>query len=225
MRKGINTYKPAPHEVLELEAFKKMDNAAVTAGLPIGIMMEQAGFQLARLVAGLLAKNGKVIAGIGPGNNGGGGLVAARRLKAWGVDVGLHLAKQKGNEHFTTQLKRCRNFSIPLNPDWSADIFIDAYLGFSQRLPLDNDFSIIIKNVNAMSAKIISLDLPTGYGDNNRINPEIIVCLAAAKKPLTEYLNTSKIFIADLGIPFSVYKDFGFQSPIPFSGEGIVKWI
>ncbi len=80
-------------QALSLESFKKMDYLAVEKyDLPIELMMENAGLQLARLIALKATKNSKITIGVGNGNNGGGGLVAARRLAAWGYDVYLDLA-------------------------------------------------------------------------------------------------------------------------------------
>ena len=58
-------------------------------------MMEQAGLHLARLVRRFLGDRveGRWIAVVcGKGNNGGGGMVAARHLLNWGGRVGLGLA-------------------------------------------------------------------------------------------------------------------------------------
>jgi NAD(P)H-hydrate epimerase len=57
--------------------------------LSIELMIEYAGLQLARLIALKATKTSKITIGVGNGNNGGGGLVAARRLAAWGYDVYL----------------------------------------------------------------------------------------------------------------------------------------
>ena len=73
---------------LSLEAFKEMDYYAVNNyHLPVELMMESAGMQLARLTASVAGPGATVLVGVGPGNNGGGGLVAARRLEAWGYEV------------------------------------------------------------------------------------------------------------------------------------------
>ena len=74
-----------------------MDYLAVNEYLlPIELLMENAGLHLARLVTHILPTPGKVLIGVGPGNNGGGGLVAARRLAAWGYKVDLDLPLQTG---------------------------------------------------------------------------------------------------------------------------------
>jgi NAD(P)H-hydrate repair Nnr-like enzyme with NAD(P)H-hydrate epimerase domain len=72
------------NRAMELSEFKAMDYIAVNDyNLPVELMMENAGLQLAKLVARSADKSQTILIGIGNGNNGGGGLVAARRLLAW----------------------------------------------------------------------------------------------------------------------------------------------
>ena len=69
------------HGSISIDQFKKMDELAIHKyGLSIELMMENAGLQLARLISQYATKQSTIHIGIGTGNNGGGGLVAARRL-------------------------------------------------------------------------------------------------------------------------------------------------
>ena len=77
---------------LSIDRFKEMDALAIQEySLPIELMMENAGLQLARLVCEFANLKSDIWIGIGPGNNGGGGLVAARKLSAWGYPVNLDI--------------------------------------------------------------------------------------------------------------------------------------
>lgn len=73
--------------LLSIADFRKMDTLAIGKyALPIELMMENAGLQLARLTSLLLPDTDKkILIGVGSGNNGGGGLVAARRLAGGGT--------------------------------------------------------------------------------------------------------------------------------------------
>ena len=54
--------------------------------IPVELMMEHAGLNLARLAVRLSNGNSRIFQVIaGSGNNGGGGLVAARRLAFWNL--------------------------------------------------------------------------------------------------------------------------------------------
>jgi len=221
----VPNYTPEAHELLELSTFKKLDYRAEECDIPVRLMMEQAGFQTARLAASYVKPSQKILIGAGPGNNGGGGLVAARRLKAWGYEVSLHLPRAGGNELFNEHLFRCRKQGISYRPDWEAEVFVDAYLGFSQRQPLEHDYELAVSRMNESPAIVVALDIPTGYADKGvSLKPDCIVCLAAPKKILLPYLQSIPVYIADLGIPGSIYREFGFNRTIPFYVEGLVKW-
>ena len=223
---NVLEYSPESYEVLPLENFKIMDNAAIEYGLDIPIMMEHAGYQLAKFVYQMANRPNRVVIGVGPGNNGGGGLVAARRLQGWGIETSLHIISDNGNSFMQEHLSRSIKFGVSTSPEWDADVFIDAYLGFSQRLPLDEKFERVVKHVNRLDSLKISLDLPTGIGDKElMILPDAVLTLAAPKTVLTDIRNISPVFIADIGIPFSIYRMFGFTKPLPFESDGFIQWI
>jgi NAD(P)H-hydrate epimerase len=218
---------------IAISAFKEMDFLAIEKfGLPIELMMENAGLHLARLIASQSGEPGKVLIGIGKGNNGGGGLVAARRLSAWGFDVYLYLPGDQLNELPKKQFNRAISFgakTTKLNgssvPYINCDIFVDAFMGFSQRLPISDQIKLMLEKISASSIKTISLDLPTGFNKDNMetpFKPDIILTMAAMKTELIPLLGSTNIFIADIGIPASVYSEFGMEYPAQFTGNGIV---
>src|SRR5688500_11083899 len=61
--------------------------AAETFGMPAAVLMENAGAALAQRALELAAPTGRFVVLCGRGNNGGDGLVAARRLAALGRRV------------------------------------------------------------------------------------------------------------------------------------------
>ena len=149
---------------LDLADFRKMDYYAVEKyQLPIELMMENAGLHLATLAAGTIDKTGKIVIGVGNGNNGGGGLVAARRLAAWGFEVRLDLYGDIEKELPRKQLDRALAFGATTSICSKPDLWIDTYLGFSQRLPLRPDLLKKIDKANATNCLRISL----GY--SNRV--------------------------------------------------------
>lgn len=215
-------------EALELNDFKEMDYYTVKEyQLPIELMMENAGLQLARIISKSASKDTPIKIGIGNGNNGGGGLVAARRLLAWGYLVYLDVFTEIDKPLPLLQLKRALKFGAKLDEIKEVDIWVDAYLGFSQRLPLEQKLQERIEQANKSNAIQISLDIPTGYlGDTSSIyfKADKIVTLAASKKTLYNLDKKTEIWIADLGIPAEVYKKYN-SKPLPFHENGILKLI
>jgi len=214
-------------EALNLEQFKEMDYYAVeNYFLPIELMMENAGLQLANLIVKSIENpKDKILIGVGNGNNGGGGLVAARRLAAWGYDVYLDMFTNINKELPKKQLERAISFGVNNNTITNPDIWVDAYLGFSQRLPLGEELLLRIYEVYTYDCKKISLDIPTGFlGDSSThyFDANQVMSLAASKKILYHLPHETEIFIADLGIPHQVYQKFGIDTP-PFHSNNILK--
>ena len=114
-------------DALSFEQMKKLDYYTVEAyKLPIELMMENAGLHLARLTSTQAEAGSKVLIGIGTGNNGGGGLVAARRLKAWGYDVYLDIPDLNLKDLPKMQLERAMRFGVKQENISNPDVFILA---------------------------------------------------------------------------------------------------
>ena len=202
---------------LSLEAFKEMDYWAVEKyNLSIELMMENAGLQLARLIVKKATEASVITIGVGNGNNGGGGLVAARRLAAWGYIVNLDLVVPITKDLAKAQLERALLFGAKEGIPETTDIWVDAYLGFSQRLPLSDAFVKSIGLANASSAFRISLDIPVGISKDGELlgfKANQVMTLAAPKTILEKLPNEVEVFMADLGIPKSVYEHFNIKMP------------
>lgn len=210
---------------LPVEKFKEMDYLAVNEYLlPIELMMENAGLHLARLITHILPDPGMVLIGIGPGNNGGGGLVAARRLSAWGYRVMLDVPVKELYPLPKTQLARALAFGTEIHTIDNPDVFVDAYLGFSQRLPLSTSIQESVDRSNQISCPKISLDIPTGF---NKISgetvfkPDIILTLGAMKSELIKLTGKTEFYLADLGIPAIIYENFHISYPPEFRIGGL----
>ncbi|MCF8224923.1 MAG: NAD(P)H-hydrate epimerase [Bacteroidales bacterium] len=194
---------------LSLEAFREMDYYAVNNyHLPVELMMESAGLQLARLSATVVHPGSKVLVGVGPGNNGGGGLVAARRLEAWGYKVHIQMPIATNHPMIREQLKRTIAYGVEKTIESEYDLVLDCFFGFSQRLPLPEDISELISIMNTMRSAKISLDIPTGICDEQgsvRFKTDKVLTVAAPKTILLNHIDEYRLFIADVGIPQEVY--------------------
>ena len=215
--------------VLPIEQFRDMDYLAVEKyHLPIELMMENAGLNLARYAASLLPMKSAILIGVGTGNNGGGGLVAARRLAGWGFKVIIDLPNPNLKKLPAIQLKRAMAFGAVIKRAKKPSLFIDAYFGFSQRLPLPSEFESSIEKANKLPCKKISLDLPSGFDKASSASifkPDIIITLAAMKTELLPLLESTQIILADIGIPELVYVEQGKKLPANFSKNSLLKII
>lgn len=210
---------------ISIDDFKEMDYLAVKVyGLPIELMMENAGLQLANLIASLTTLSDSVLIGIGNGNNGGGGLVAARRLAAWGYEVYLDIPLTLTKELPLKQLDRALKFGVKLESIVNPPIWVDAYFGFSQRLPLARIFEDRIKKANEQNCIRISLDLPSGFMGNKGSHYFLshhVLSLGGLKDVLYHLPRDVNLYIADLGIPKIIYDKFGVSFP-PFQKSSLI---
>jgi len=213
---------------LSISKFRKMDYAAINRyHLPIELMMENASLNLVRLIALHATPESMILFGIGKGNNGGGGLVAARRLLGWGFKVWLNIPDEALNPLVQTQLERALAFGAKTAVVANPDLFVEAYLGFSQRLPLSAAYDEAVKMANELTCLKISLDLPTGFDHSmgeSIFKPDIILTLAAMKKELLLPAVKANIYVADLGIPSKLYREFGVDPPDGFAASGILQY-
>jgi len=104
---------------------------------------------------------------------------------------------------------------------------VDAYFGFSQRLPLPDLYRTSINKANQHSAFRISLDLPSGFNKENGellFRPDLILTMAAPKTELIKFGYGPILQIADIAIPRELYDHFGILQPA-FHQSGIIKYL
>lgn len=190
--------------------------------IPIELMMELAGYNLANIAVNLSRnKYSNYIIIAGSGNNAGGGIVAARRLASWGLNAqvifpkGVNELKDVPKDQFirAKQLGIEMFNELPNNSlDFKNDsFFIDAYLGYGFT-PRQDDISENVFNFLSNINILLSLDIPSGLdattGSNySGINPIATLTLEFVKQGLliTERKNIGELYIADIGIPISIY--------------------
>jgi len=117
------------------------------------------------------------------------------------------------------QLERAILFGTKEDYVNEPDIWVDAYLGFSQRLPLSAIFLNRIKTANNSSVFRISLDIPIGIS-KELVEPMFmahqVLTLAAPKDILNILPPETDIRIADLGIPKKIYEHYKIPMPLFF---------
>jgi hydroxyethylthiazole kinase-like uncharacterized protein yjeF len=205
------------------EEMAKVDHIMVEElKIPVELMMELAGLNLAKVALNLSRnKDSNYIIIAGSGNNAGGGIVAARRLASWGLNAqiifprGVNELKNIPIE----QLKRAKQLGIEIVnelPDNSLyfkedSFFIDAYLGYGFT-PRQDDISEHVFSFLSKIINLLSLDIPSGLdattGSNySGINPIATLTLGFVKKGLliTERKNIGELFVVDIGIPMRIY--------------------
>ncbi len=125
---------------LTLGELRETESRALAEGLPL---MERAGCAAAKLALHWPGRIRRVVVLVGPGNNGGDGLVCARELEAAGLDVTL--------------------VHPPGIPDFSAaDLVIDALFGIGLARDLQDEAAALVEAANASGKPVLAIDTPSG---------------------------------------------------------------
>jgi len=217
-------------KIVTAAQMREIDRECVRLGTPVSLLMENAGQAVAEETRDYLGsiKKQHVLCLIGPGNNGGDGLVAARYLHEWGAKVSVYLCSPRLADDANLKLaweggitcieaaadKNLKKFDALLG---SATCVIDALLGTGKMRPLEGVFQKTLEKVNAAKKtgkfSIIAVDLPSGMdGDTGAIDPacpaaDITVTLAFPKPGLFRFPGAEragKVKIADIGIAASL---------------------
>lgn len=203
-------------------------------------MMENAGRNLAELAK---SKLGGQVAGVsiavlcGAGNNGGGGLVAARHLHNWGADIRLNLAfdtfRLKEVPAHQWRILSQMGLKNNANLDLSAvDLIIDALIGYGISGDPRQPIAGWIERANDAGKPILALDAPSGLDTTSGIpgNPCIkataTLTLALPKTGLLtqqarDYLG--ELYLADISVPPELYQHLGVEVPNLFAEDSILK--
>jgi NAD(P)H-hydrate epimerase len=217
-------------------------------GIALLQMMENAGRSLAELARLRLADNAEdrhVVVLVGLGNNGGGGLVAARHLANAGASVTVALTGDPplpGDvpEHQRRVLERMgmagsdHATSPAALPDLlsSAALVVDALLGYSGRGAPREPIARFILAANAAAAPRLALDLPSGLdGDTGLpatpcLRADATLTLAWPKVGLlatTALPIAGELFLTAIGIPPPIYRAVGVELGSLFSQGPIVR--
>jgi NAD(P)H-hydrate epimerase len=206
-------------------------------------MMENAGRSLALLAKRMLDNDicdRPLVVLAGRGNNGGGGLAAARHLLNWGAWVQIVCASSP--EQYTgaaaRQLGALHGMGAPLawaEEGWElpiADLIIDALIGYGLSGAPRGKTHDLIALANSSAAPVLSLDGPSGVDlDTGRcaaphIAASATLTLALPKRGLTLAPGRSAcgdLYLADIGVPPQVYGHWGIDLPPIFGRDPILK--
>jgi NAD(P)H-hydrate epimerase len=228
----------------------EVDRLAVDVyGITLLQMMEQAGSHLATVAAAELdgdLAGKRVLVAIGPGNNGGGGLAAARHLVNRGAIVQVVLARparrlaEAGRHQLATLLEMgvsCCMAIYDISAEEiedelaKADLVIDAVLGYRGRGAPHDEVATLIERIVDADERMLSLDLPSGMdADSGEAPPGAIrsratMTLALPKRGLVSAVGQERVgrlYLADIGLPAALYARMAIEVGTPFSAGRIV---
>ena len=222
----------------------RLERGTTAFGLSTDDLMEQAGLAIAqeirRAVGGVAGK--RVLTLVGPGNNGGDGLVVARHLACWGASVILFLATIRPDDDPNLRLalsEGAQAVSANSNDSLSAleralrssHVVVDAVLGTGRSRPLSgalaNVMARVSKNADLPRNRrplYVAVDVPTGVdaatGRADPLTPRTDLTLALGFPkvghfifPAPEYMGVLNTL--DIGIPPELSKDISLELITP----------
>src|SRR5512146_715135 len=191
-------------------------------GVPLLTLMENAGSGVAEYVLRRYARAERIAVICGKGNNGGDGLVAARKLHEAGKRVSVLLladpAEVKGDAG--AMLLR-----LPVQPlivrsaeeldaeaarqSFGADLLLDAVLGTGFKPPVSGLYAAAIERMNACPAPVFAVDIPSGASADAFAPEPHLKCRAdaiitfTASRPAHVFadLTRGEIAVAPIGSP------------------------
>jgi NAD(P)H-hydrate epimerase len=203
-------------------------------------MMENAGRNLAELAKRQLGgrvTDRTVVLLSGAGNNGGGGLVAARHLHNWGAKVELQLAfdVERLKEIPAHQWQVLSEMGLPSNeaPELEqADLIIDALIGYGLSGDPRPPVAGWIDKANDAGPPILALDAPSGLDTTSGIPGKPCIQAAATLTlalPKTGLMTSQakpyvgELYLADISVPPELYRRIGVEVPNLFAEDTILK--
>jgi NAD(P)H-hydrate epimerase len=154
-------------KVVTAAEMRAIEQGAVERGISLEILMDRAGRAVAAR-AGELCDERAILLLVGPGNNGGDGLVAARRLEREGRAVTVYAFHRPEVPDFAGRVVTAE--SDPNRAELASlvaqsSVVVDALLGIGQSRPPDESLASILQCANGnrvQAAHAIAVDMATG---------------------------------------------------------------
>jgi len=204
---------------------KKIDQNTVTYGMPIELMMENAGREICNQVLKKIKKSNttKVLVIAGKGNNGGGVIAASRHLSSHGVSLKLVVLGTKNTLSDPSKLNLSlvrknpkiqvicglKNLNKILLEIENADLILDGIFGIGINRNILEPYLSIISAINDSKAYVVSNDVPSGINAdsakiyNIAIKSNYLVVLHKPKIWMLK-IKPPKFIIVNIGIPIEI---------------------
>lgn len=205
-------------------------------------MMENAGRDLATQAKRMLTKelsDRKIVILCGTGNNGGGGMVAARHLHNWGAQVWTPLVGDQkslkevpSHQWATLQKMGLSGMKPALDLPEQPDLIIDAIIGYGLHGNPRGAAVDWINWGNNQESAILALDTPSGLDTTSGFpGSPCIRATATLTLGLPKIgLHSSQakpyvgdLYLADIGVPPELYQRIGLHVKAIFKKDTIIR--
>lgn len=193
---------------------KKMDETAQSFySIPGITLMEDASFSTYTIIKEKLKNAKKVVFVAGGGNNGGDALAVARLAFLDGCRNISILLSDSGKETKLRKIQRkaCEKIGLSVTKEADkalkdADLIVDGLFGIGLKGDPRAPYDELIEKINKAKAYVISIDVPSGIGDDVRFSKGIkadeTVCMAVPKSAVYLPQNRDLAGIINISFPF-----------------------
>ena len=215
-------------KILTTNQMRQLEESCAQIGLTTDVLMENAGKAVAEEVRRIMGNidQQKILFLIGPGNNGGDGLVAARHLHDWGAKVTIYLPTPRPKddpklkpvqERGITCVEAAEDEGLGRLEELlaSTNAVIDALFGTGPTRRFGGLIMMTLDRVSRVKKArpgwcIIALDLPSGLNaDTGAVEPSSLradytITLGFPKPGLFRFPGAErvgKITVVDIGMP------------------------
>jgi NAD(P)H-hydrate epimerase len=211
-------------KVTTVDEMRELDRRAISEySIPEPILMENAGhaaFCVAHREIGVGDKSFVVLCG--PGNNGGDGLVVARKLHSSGARVESFVLgdprEYRGSAKTNLEMLERSGSLVDTRPSLEAihraivdsDVVVDALLGTGLTREVGGVYAKIIEEVNRHGRQVLSLDIPSGVDGSTgqvkgvAVRADYTVTFGLPKRGLLLYPGAERIgrlFVTHISFP------------------------
>lgn len=207
-------------KILSSKAAAQLDQELMSSGAySIDQLMELAGLAVAKAIYKQFPPNTssssdspKVLVLVGPGNNGGDGLVCARHLKLWRhYEPVIYYPKRPQKDLYQRLTKQLQQLGVKeietieevkkLTAEPSLKVIVDSLFGFSFKPPVREPFKELIDHLAAKNkeiAPIVAVDIPSGWDVDQGpqdvdIGASVLVSLTAPKPCSEKFAAPGKV--------------------------------
>lgn len=221
-----------------------LEQQLFASGLPVEALMEKAALAMARrLLKRLKAKRqgldpmwvatAGVLVLVGPGHNGGDGLVIARELHLAGITVRLWSPFERHRPLTEAQLRHALWLGIPRLPDppepGDPSLWIDALFGTGQNRPPGECLEALLEERQRLRpGRLVAVDGPTGLcADSGRLlgagaaTAALTWCLGLRKRGLLQDGALARVGLLELvplALPPQLLETLPASTPLTLSG-------
>lgn len=131
---------------------------------------------------------------VGPGNNGGDGLVVARHLSLMNFKPTIFYPKRVDKPLFNNLVRQCEMMDIPFLHECPSveeackfGLIVDALFGFSFKPPIRPNFLPVMELMSKTKVPVCCIDIPSGWNvengppESDAIKPFMLISLTAPK--------------------------------------------